>query len=107
MAFGLIYFRSKYGPTNIFELRYNPYALISYTALVANLIIMTMVLQRRNEFKSSEVTWYFLFLIAIIIFSACELLQRLSATPQTALFWAQLGGIGPAFEPIGFFLFSL
>ena len=107
MVFGLIFFRSHSGPTPIFSLRFNSYSLISYTALIANLIIVLIVLGRRTEFKSNEATWYFLFLGAIIVFSACELLQRLSATPQGALFWAQLGGIGPAFEPVGIFLFAL
>ena len=107
LVLGLIFFRANAGPVPIFNLRFNAYALISLTALLANLTIATIVLARRKEFKSAEATWYFLFLGAIIIFSAVEMLQRLSATPGGAVFWAQLGGIGPAFEPIGFFLFAL
>jgi len=107
LIFGLIAFRVQAGPKGIFDLRYNVYALVSYAALVANLIIVLTVLRRREEFKSNEATWYFLYLTAIIMFSAVEMMQRLSATPSGALFWAQLGGVGPAFETSALFLFAL
>lgn len=107
MGIGLVYFRVSNGPTGLFDLDFNSYAFISLIALVANISIATIVIKRSAEFKSSEATWYFLFLGALIIFSACEMLQRLSVNQHGALFWAQLAGVGPAFEPAGLFLFAL
>ena len=104
---GLVLFRISDGPLHIFDLQFNIFALISLAALLANLFIASIVISRSSEFKSNEATWFFLFLGALIIFSACEMLQRLSIAPHGALFWAQLAGIGPAFEPAGLFLFAL
>ena len=107
LIIGLIAFRAASNSVPIFDLRFNPFALVSLAAMLANLIIGGMILSRRSEFENNEAVWYFLFLITIILFSTFEMLQRLSATPGAALFWAQLGGIGPAFEPVGLFLFAL
>jgi hypothetical protein len=67
---------------------------------IANLAIVAVVIRRSDDFRGNEATWYFLYLGAIIVFSIAELLQRLSVLPAGALFWAQLAGIGPAFEPL-------
>lgn len=107
MVVGLVLFRADADPSSIFILNFNAFAYISLAALIANLIIASVVIYRSADYKSSEASWYFLFLGAIIIFSLCEMFQRLSFMPLGALFWAQLAGIGPAFEPVGLFLFAL
>ncbi|HLC91532.1 MAG TPA: ATP-binding protein [Candidatus Saccharimonadales bacterium] len=107
MILVLVVLRITQDSNTVFGLIYNRYALISLAALLANLTIAYVVINSRAEFKSSEATWYFLFLGALIFFSSCEMLQRLSITSNAALFWAQLAGLGPAFEPVGLFLFSL
>ncbi len=107
MVGGLIYIHASQLPYDIFDFRFNGYALISLISVLVNIVFASYVIIKRDDFKSSEITWYLLFLYAIILFGLFEMLQRLSANPNGAIYWAALSGIGPAFEGIGLLLFAL
>lgn len=107
MVFGLILAQSNVDSAQIFNLRFNGYAVISLFSALVNCGFAIYVVSKRNEFKSSEVTWYLLFVYTLVFFGLFEMFQRLSATPTGAIFWAALSGIGPAFLGVGLLLFSL
>lgn len=103
----LILTQSQISGYKIFDFQFNGYALISLSCVLANLYFGSYVIRRRNEFRSDEVTWYLLFLYSMTCFGLFEMLQRLSASPQAAIFWAAMSGIGPSFLGVGLVLFTL
>ncbi|MGZ6005136.1 MAG: ATP-binding protein [Candidatus Saccharimonadales bacterium] len=107
MVAGLIVVQSTISEFKIFDFRFNGYAMISLATVLVNLSFVGYIIKKRNEFKSDEVTWYLLFLYSMILFGFFEMLQRLSANPSAAIFWAALSGIGPAFLGVGLLLFTL
>lgn len=89
----------------IFDLRFNPFALLSLTAVVINLAFFLMA--RRMKLKSDEAIWFTMLVSVVTLFSLAEMFQRLSANPEAATFWAQLQTITSGFNAVSFFLFAL
>src|SRR5690348_15087959 len=77
LVIGLIATQAQTEPNNIFNLRFNGFALISFTAVCINITFIVIALRKRRQFKSAEFTWYFLFLCTLVLFGTFEMLQRL------------------------------
>ena len=102
---GLLFVNQAKVSPSFFEFRFNAFALLSLTGVVLNLVLFYII--RRSELKSDESLWLIFFLATATIFGLAEMLQRLSATPSGAVFWAQIQGIGAGLEPVALFLFAL
>lgn len=89
----------------IFELRYNPFALISLTGVIAAIIILTLLIRHRAD--SQENMWMLMAVFALLLYSGGEMMQRLSVNPASAIFWSQVTGMGAYFVSGGIFLFVL
>ncbi len=100
----LFVFQAQERP-DFFNLRFNGFALLSATCLILNLVLFYFV--RRQELKSEETGWLIFLLVVTTVFAAAEMMQRLSATPNGAVFWAQVQGLGAGFEPAALFMFAM
>ena len=89
----------------IFSLHFNPFALLSLLGLSAILIATGYLV--RKQTNSQDNLWLLAGLISIVIFGIGEVFQRLSVYPTSALFWAQISGVGIVFAAACFFLFAL
>ncbi len=85
-------------------LRFNPFALISVLTVMLNLVLLFYFLY--NVARTEERTWLSVYLAGLVLFSICELMQRLSATPIGALFWGGMSGVSLIVAP-AIYLFSL
>jgi hypothetical protein len=104
MMAGLFYFRAQIADPVIFDLRFNGYALISATSALVNLIFLIYV--SRSKIRGSEAVWFYLFILALLLYSIFETMQRLSGNPEGAVFWSRLLGI-VTLVPVASFLFVL
>jgi PAS domain S-box-containing protein len=89
----------------IFQLHFNPYALLSATSVFLTLILFLRIATNRSH--SEESTWFMLVMLGDILFSGGEMIQRLSATTVGAVFWGQVSGFGVILIPVGLFLFAV
>ncbi len=105
MIAGLLLSQQKFGPIDIFNLRFNGYAVMSFIGGLANIIFFFYLW--RSKLSNEETSWYLVFLTSITLFSFTECMMRLSATPQAAVFWAQFSTIGLALEPLLILMFIL
>lgn len=89
----------------ILHFRYNPYALLSLVAFFANAFLFIFVLRMRTKVTATYL--YSVFLLALVLWSGTEFLQRLSATREGALFWSTIASIGWIVLPACLFIFVL
>lgn len=85
-------------------LRFNPYALLSAAGLAAMAAIFAIV--RNLKTRNAATITFSLFMIALIFWGTGEMFQRLSATPEGALFWNQVVLVGMALLPSTFYFFA-
>lgn len=89
----------------IFDLHFNPYALLSAASLLACLVFLTIAWI--YKLRSQEAVWTVAYITGLTIFAGGEMLQRLSLTPSGAIFWAQVSAVGVEFIGPAAFLFAL
>lgn len=89
---------------SLVDFRFNPFVLLSASTIAVNLGLF-IYLARRSA-RTEERIWLCVYFLSLTVYATGELLQRLSVTPSTAIFWQLLsacaGGIGPSL-----FLFTL
>ncbi len=89
----------------IYEFKFNPFVLLTALGLIANLIVVVLLFRRQK--KTFDSLWLVAASSAVFLFAMAEFFQRLSANPNAAVFWAQLGGIGVSFGSAFYFLFAV
>ncbi len=85
-------------------LRFNPFAVISAITVALNISLLIYFLL--NVARTEERMWLSVYLMGLSVFSICEMMQRLSATPEGALFWGGMSGVSLIAAP-AIYLFSL
>jgi PAS domain S-box-containing protein len=85
--------------------RFNPFALFSIAAIVSNLTLLFII--NRTKHKAPETFWFSLFLIEIIYWAICEMMQRFSVSPETAISWYSLTPPGWITLGVTFFIYTL
>ena len=93
------------GGSDALQFRFNPYALLSLVAFLSSTVTTFFVVRIRQ--RTDSLVWFALFLAAIAGWALAEALLRLSATPESAAFWAHLTTIGSVFMPVGIYMFAL
>jgi PAS domain S-box-containing protein len=88
-----------------FRFRFNSYALLSFLALLLN--IGTFVLIMRMKAKTDDVLWFTLYIGSLVMWSASEVLVRLSATAETSVFWSASRSLGAYIMPVAFYMFAV
>jgi len=89
----------------LFDFAFNPYALLSYLAVVANTIVLYLVVSR--GLKVSANRWFVMTVLALIPWGLGEAFLRLSANPTAASFWQAVEIIGWVFVSPLFLSFTL
>lgn len=85
--------------------RFNPYALFSLTAVFVNAFLIVLLWKR---VRASVIgTWFFVFLGTTFFWALAESLQRLSATPEQAIFWQSSAVFGWTLVPFAYLCFVL
>ncbi|HEX7456547.1 MAG TPA: ATP-binding protein [Candidatus Nanoarchaeia archaeon] len=92
-------------PAILFDFVFNPYAILSYLALVTNSIVIYLIASRGLQVSANR--WFVFTVLALIPWSISETLFRLSANPTAAGFWESLGVIGWIFVSPIFLSFTL
>jgi len=90
---------------DIFVLHLNPFAWLSAIALLGNIFVLLKI----STFKIKDAT-VFTFsgvVSALTIWSATELLQRLSSHPEGYIFWDGIQSWGWVTLPVTFLLFTI
>lgn len=87
----------------ILPLTFNPYALLSFLAVLINCLLFIVISRSKN--KSNSTLWYLLFLAALIIWGLCEGMQRITPSPDAAVYWSGLASIGVSIMPVAFIMF--
>lgn len=90
---------------NVFNFRFNPYGILPFIGVFAQIIILILI--NRGKETSKVVFWFSMVLIAIMLWGIGEGFQRFGADPQTAMFWLSICAIGWIFLPIAFFFVVL
>lgn len=85
------------------DLNLNFFAILSFLPLAVNVWIIVLISRLRG--RSEESAWFVLYLCALSVACLGEGLQRLSATPDAAMYWYHLNGIGYALLPVAYYLF--
>ncbi len=85
--------------------RYNPYAILSGAGLLSNFILLIVLTRLRTQ--TSSIFLFSFFLYGLMFYAGGEFFQRLSATPQGALFWSQISASGRVALPLLFFFYTL
>ena len=88
-----------------FQLHFNTFALFSAASLASTLVAFALILRIRRQ--SEALVWFAAFLMSIAAWAAGEMMSRLSATPEAAVFWIPAGTPGSVFMPITLYLFTL
>jgi PAS domain S-box-containing protein len=89
----------------LFDLHFNKFALLS--AFGTLLVLIVMILARRETRRSYEMVWFNLLFADIFLLGACETLTRLSVQPKAAIFWELLETGTGAMVGVLLFLFAL
>jgi PAS domain S-box-containing protein len=89
----------------IYSFRFNPFALLSAMGLIADVVILFLL--ARKQTKTFDSFWLIAGSTSALLFAVGETLQRLSVYPETAVFWAQLSGVGLAFAAAAYLLFAV
>lgn len=97
--------QARYTNIPIFDLRFNGYAMLSLAGTI--ICVIFFILAIVYKIRGRAALWSVGYIGSLTMFSFAEMLQRLSATPQGALFWSQFQTIGVSFLPAMAFLFAL
>jgi PAS domain S-box-containing protein len=100
----MLYVAVSVHPT-ILQFRYNPYAILSLLGLIANTFLL--IVMQRMPTKVTAIYLYSVFLLALVLWSGAEFLQRLSATREGALFWSNLASVAWMILPACLIIFVL
>jgi len=88
-----------------FSFAFNPFALLSLTGIIVNLILIYLILSR--GIQNSANRWFTFFLFCLVLWGIGEFLNRLSVNPEGANLWSAVGAPGWIFMSIAFFNFTL
>jgi PAS domain S-box-containing protein len=88
-----------------FDIRFNLYAILAIAGTVTCLWIF--ILLTRIKQKADELVWFSLNIACLGLWSAGDMFQYISASPETAAFWATFNTIGGFFMPVTIYLFAL
>lgn len=98
IVIGGLYATAITGNPSLTNFRFNPFVLLSALTIIVNLGLFLYL--TRKPARTEERIWLCVYFLSLTIYAAGEMFQRLSATPETAIFWELLsacaGGIGPA-----------
>ncbi|OGD85227.1 hypothetical protein A2164_01715 [Candidatus Curtissbacteria bacterium RBG_13_35_7] len=92
-------------PALIFNFAFNPYALLSLTAIVVNLVILVLV--QIKGVKNETNYWFSLIPVLVIWWGLSEFLDRSSANATASLFWDFFGRPSYVFLSVTIFSFIL
>jgi PAS domain S-box-containing protein len=87
------------------QFRFNAYSLL--TAIGCISIFGALFVVARVKRHSTMLTWLSMLLMSLGVWSGTEFMLRISATPETARYWAPISTIGSAFIPLTLYMFSL
>jgi|GEM_PF-938202 len=93
-----------YTDAGFFQWRWNPYAVLSMVAVVSSSYLVFAI--NRVRIKANYSTFFTFFVLTLVWWGICEMLQRLAATPETARFWSNLAPLGWIFTPLPFLMFT-
>lgn len=82
---------------------FNFYAVLSLLPIAVNIFIIFMIMRLRG--RSEEAVWFVLYLCGITVAGLGEAFQRLSTSPEAAVYWFQFNGLGFILMPIAYYLF--
>lgn len=85
------------------QFSWNWYAVLSGLQVLTALILLITLSLRRGSYHGR--VWFSICIVGLMMLGMGEMLERLSTSPSQALFWSQLGIVGLAFMPIGFYMF--
>lgn len=88
-----------------FVFRFNLYALLSLTAFVVGIFLISAI--SRIKHKTTSTAWFTVFLTAVAVWGLTEFLQRLSTTAEGALVWAKISALGYLSIGPSFLLYAL
>ncbi len=88
-----------------FEFSYNPYAFLSLIVVASNLWLLFFVGWVKS--RSASLVWLSAYVVCLLLWSAVDFLVRISATPETALFWQPMAAVPYFFSPAVLFMFVL
>src|SRR4051794_14522476 len=83
----LFAFQGHYEP-DIFNLHFNAFALMSLAPALLTLGVIWRLSTAVS--RSEEAGWFTLSMLAEVIFAGGEFMQRLSASPDAAIFWSKV-----------------
>ncbi|GEM_PF-2875663 len=104
-ALGLLIYLFPQLHTDVFAFQFSPYALLSFAAIVAGIILLFLIHHLKN--KAHETTAFSVFIIFVVLWAITEFFQRLSVTPETAMFWNAFAPMGWVVVPVAFFVFAI
>jgi PAS domain S-box-containing protein len=90
---------------HIFELRFNPYALLSLAAVISNLVLIILI--SRVKGKTEDLVWFSLFITTLLLWAIAEFFTRVSADSSAFTFWWSMGSPPSYFMPAMLFMFVL
>ncbi|HEX7259987.1 MAG TPA: histidine kinase N-terminal 7TM domain-containing protein, partial [Candidatus Saccharimonadia bacterium] len=86
-------------------LHFNPFALLSMAAIISNVVLLVLI--NRQKRKAPETFWFSLFLLEIIYWATCEMMQRLSSTPEAAISWYSISSPGWVLLGVTYWIYTL
>ncbi len=89
---------------HLLALHFNSFAILSAVALVIN--VGLMIYFYTKPARTEERNWLFIYMLAAAVFTAAEMMQRLSINPSGALFWGDLVTVA-SILPTATFMFAL
>ncbi len=82
----------------------NAYALLSVLEVLVNCALLYALYRRKGNFHGR--TWFAICISGFILLGLGEMFERLSTTPEQALFWSELVIFGLISIPVGFYMFA-
>jgi PAS domain S-box-containing protein len=87
----------------LFKLHYNPFALLTLVAIIIDLVILVRISKIQGRVEGLR--WFVLFGCSAMTYGVSEFMQRLSVTPQGAVFWTSVSSIGITLIPLSIYFF--
>src|SRR4030067_2151406 len=89
----------------IFDLTFNPWAILPYLALMTNIVVIYLIASRGLQISANR--WFALSIISLVPWCIGQTMTNLAATPTTSSFWSDFGAPGWIFVSPIFLLFAL
>ena len=87
----------------LFQFRFNSYALLSGLSVVISLVLLLALILRRGYVQAR--IWFGIEIIGVLLVGLGEVMVMISTSPQQVIYWANMAYIGVALIPIGIFMF--